>query len=72
MVDVPENHWSLRAACRGRWELFDAIDDDERADSYTDIDRAKAICDTCSVITECRTDNSGQTTGIWFGEVLSK
>lgn len=72
LIDVAENHWSLQAACRGRWDLFDAIDDDERTDSYVDKDRAFAICGTCKVKPECKADNYNEKTGIWFGEVLSK
>ncbi len=56
--------WTDRAACKGRTDLFFV----NRGDT-TQMNRAKAICQTCPVIEECReyVTYNPERFGIWAG-----
>jgi len=69
-VNQPDQHpdlldtWTDRAACKGRTDLFFV----NRGDT-TQMNRAKAICNTCPVIDNCReyVIYNPERYGIWAG-----
>jgi WhiB family transcriptional regulator, redox-sensing transcriptional regulator len=68
-VSAPDD-WVLLAACRGKTELFFPPDISEsRSDRRRREARAKVVCDSCEVRTECLTEavESGERFGIWGG-----
>lgn len=61
---IDHNHWRRRAACIPvpKWMFFPA-----RGDIET-LERAKAVCNTCPVQTECLAAHLHEKTGIWGGK----
>lgn len=71
---TPEQHWTLKARCRGRWELFDEVEDIEGNPHYPYLDEARKLCRKCPVRSTCRTKSETgnrdgwEPTGIWDGK----
>lgn len=68
MTEDKENHWTLYAACRGKWGLFDSVEDENGNDTYPFIKEARALCDTCPVFDYCDIAGARAETNIWAGE----
>lgn len=62
---MTDYYWQKDAACRGRWELFDAVELEDGTDTYPHKAEAKALCDVCPVITYCRKARIDEVTGFW-------
>lgn len=71
MIEDKENHWTLYAECRGKWDLFDSVDVDGK-DTYPHEAKAKAICATCPVKRECDAAGGNALTNIWAGKERGK
>jgi hypothetical protein len=69
VTPVPDNHWVLRAACRGEWNLFDSVERVNGEDHYPHEADAKAICSRCPVQKECNLAGENEVTNIWAGEI---
>lgn len=63
-----DDYWYLRAACRGKHEIFDSIESVGGKQFYPHLTEAQAICSVCPVFNECRQDGADELTGIWAGE----
>lgn len=66
------DRWS-GAACHGMWATFDPRRDDETADDYeARVHRARTICGTCSILSDCRDYASNarprDRAGTWAGQ----
>lgn len=66
-----DNHWSLRAACRGKWNLFDSVEV-EGKDTYPFYDQAMALCEGCPVKRDCDMQGETEPTNIWGAEVRGR
>jgi hypothetical protein len=82
-----ENAWALRlgealgprfehrAACAGRWPLFDAdVDGEDHHARERRLQRAVAVCQSCPALEACRDLLDGLpagTRGVWGGVVLT-
>lgn len=52
---APPGPWAARAACGGRWGLFDTQDTRETKDAFqARVREAAAICSACPVLAQCR------------------
>lgn len=69
MTDAPDNHWMLKAECRGKWDLFDSVEDDNGKDVYPYLVQARATCSVCPVWDECHAAGAPEVTNIWAGEI---
>jgi hypothetical protein len=67
--NAPDNHWMLRANCRGKWDLFDSVEDENGKDTYPFIEKARALCSACPVWDECRAAGGAEVTNIWAGDI---
>lgn len=67
----------LDAACHGRWPMFDAEIDGEKADAATTrLTAAVQLCATCPVHTACDTARQAlparEVAGVWAGRVYGR
>jgi WhiB family transcriptional regulator, redox-sensing transcriptional regulator len=62
----PNDTWMQRAACKGMTNLF-------YSEHHTDIARARAICSTCPVRSQCleRAIERREVYGVWGGRIMS-
>lgn len=69
-----DDYWYLRAACRGKHELFDAEESLSTKEHYPHIEQARDICwgrdgrVECPVRAQCRLAGRTELTGIYDGE----
>ena len=69
-IDVAvRGDWELRAACRGRLELFFPRRAERPQARARREAKAKRLCDACPVVDECRsTARNNREYGFWAGE----
>jgi len=72
VIEDKENHWSLYSNCRGRWDLFDSVPDENGKDTYPFEKEASALCDVCPVFNECKSAGVNEDTNIWAAEPRGK
>lgn len=72
MIEVADNHWTLQANCRGKWDLFDSVPDENGKDTYPHLEEAQALCHTCPVFNECEAAGFKEDTNIWAAEPRGK
>lgn len=74
MLFDPERRWISRAICRPEdWKIFfppAAVAADRPASPAVQAawNRAKALCEQCPALTECRRDTLGEEDGVWGGK----